>query len=317
MSAMPSIAAKSAGELRRRRGRRGFCRHVHAAPVARAGNDGAGLRAGLGCRRHLVLEPISRRALRRREHAVFLFVLRRAAAGMGLERAIRAAAGDIEIRQPCRRPLQSAPRHPVQYPRRERRRSTRRHRVVGHDFRRQDGRPQNSSCSPPAACRMRGCPTSRASIVSRARSITPATGRMKRSILPASASASSARDRRRSSRCRSLPNRRANSRYFSAPRISPFPPATRRSREAGAAEVSRADYPEIRRFAREVARTASIPRCPTAARSTTATTNAARNMRRAGTAAGSPSCRSTTTSRSTRRPTTPPPISSARRSPRS
>ena len=30
-------------DLRRRRGRRGLCRHVHAAPVARAGHDGAGL----------------------------------------------------------------------------------------------------------------------------------------------------------------------------------------------------------------------------------------------------------------------------------
>ena len=58
-------------------------------------------------------------------------------------------------------------------------------------------------------------------------------------------------------------------------------------------------------------------RCPTAARSTTATTSGAPNTKRAGPAAGSPSCRSTTISRSTRRPTTPPPISSAKRSPRS
>jgi cation diffusion facilitator CzcD-associated flavoprotein CzcO len=61
-------------------------------------------------------------------------------------------------------------------------------------------------------------------------------------------------------------------------------------------------------------RTASIPRCPIAARSTTATTSAARNTRRAGIAAGSPSCRSTTISGSTRRPTTRRRISSAKRS---
>ena len=48
--------------------------------------------------------------------------------------------------------------------------------------------------------------------------------------------------------------------------------------------------------ARRSRATASIPRCPTAARSMTATTSAARNTRRAGTAAGSPSCRSTITS---------------------
>ena len=127
-------------DLRRRRGRRGLCRHVHAAPAARAGHVGAGLRAGRRRRRHLVLEPLSRRALRRREHAVFLFVLRRAAAGMGLERALRAAAGDPEIRQPRRRPLRPAPRHPVQHPRRAARRSTRAPTLWSvDDLRRQDG----------------------------------------------------------------------------------------------------------------------------------------------------------------------------------
>ena len=62
-------------------------------------------------------------------------------------------------------------------------------------------------------------------------------------------------------------------------------------------QAFRAKYPEVRHFARDGGRaTASIPKCPTAARSTTATTSAARNTRRAGTAAGSPSCRSTTIS---------------------
>ena len=126
MSATPIGCRQIRRDLRRRRGRRGLCRHVHAAPAARAGDDGAGVRAGRGRRRHLVLEPLSRRALRCREHAIFLFVLRRTAAGMGLERALRAAARDFEIRQPRRRSLRSASRHPVRHPRRARRSSTRR-----------------------------------------------------------------------------------------------------------------------------------------------------------------------------------------------
>ena len=75
----------------------------------------------------------------------------------------------------------------------------------------------------------------------------------------------------------------------------------------GAAEVSRQLSRDQALCARGGAATASIPRCPIAARSTTATTSAARNTRRAGIAAGSPSCRSTTISGWTRRPTTPPP----------
>ncbi len=48
----------------------------------------------------------------------------------------------------------------------------------------------------------------------------------------------------------------------------------------------RADYPEIRRFAREeIAQRHRTPRCPTAARSTTATTSGAPTTKRAGAAA--------------------------------
>jgi choline dehydrogenase-like flavoprotein len=43
--------------------------------------------------------------LRRREHAVFLPILGGAAAGVGLVRALCAAAGDPALRQPRRRPL--------------------------------------------------------------------------------------------------------------------------------------------------------------------------------------------------------------------
>ena len=78
---------------------------------------GAGLRAGQWRRRHLVLEPLSRRALRRREHAVFLLVLRGIAAGVELERALRAAARDPRntpttspIASTCARTSSSTPR---------------------------------------------------------------------------------------------------------------------------------------------------------------------------------------------------------------
>ena len=45
--------------------------------------------------------------------AVFLPVLARAAAGMGVDRALRHPARDPALRQPRRRPLRPAPRHPV------------------------------------------------------------------------------------------------------------------------------------------------------------------------------------------------------------
>ena len=197
-------------DLRRRRGRRGLCRHVHAAPVARAGHDGAGLRAGLGRRRHLVLEPLSRRALRRREHAIFLFILRRAAAGVGLERALRAAARDPEIRQPRRRPLRSAPRHPVQHPRRARGLRRDDLPVVGRDLRRQDGhgkirRARHRLPVERADARHQGP----RSIQGQGLSHRPLAARGGRFHRPA-CRRHRHRDRRRSSRCRSLPSRRAS-----------------------------------------------------------------------------------------------------------
>ncbi len=80
-----------------------------------------------------------------------LFVLGGIAAEMGLERALRAAARNPEIRQSRRRPFQSPPGYPVQYPRRaDRVRRERRH-LAGRNLRRQDRDPQNTSCSPPAA----------------------------------------------------------------------------------------------------------------------------------------------------------------------
>ena len=108
----------------------GFAGHVHAASPARSRHVGPRVRGGQRRRRHLVLEPLSRRALRRREHAVLLLVLAGAAAGMAVERAVRLAAGDPALRQPRRRPVRPAARHPVRHAGDRRRASTRR-RIAG------------------------------------------------------------------------------------------------------------------------------------------------------------------------------------------
>ena len=55
-----------------------------------------------------------------------------------------------------------------------------RQHLVGDHVRRQDRGGATTSCSPPVVSRTRGCPTSRVSPTSRARSITPGTGRMNR-----------------------------------------------------------------------------------------------------------------------------------------
>ena len=61
----------------------GFAGLYCLAPAARARALGAGLRGGQGRRRHLVLEPLPGRALRRREHGLLLFVLRRSRSRSG------------------------------------------------------------------------------------------------------------------------------------------------------------------------------------------------------------------------------------------
>ena len=79
------------------------------------------LEAGIGRRRHLVLEPLSRRALRFRKLLLRLFLLAGAAGGMGLVGAFRSAARDPALSQLCRRQVRPAPRHPVPQPRDARR----------------------------------------------------------------------------------------------------------------------------------------------------------------------------------------------------
>ena len=111
------IPQRRRARLRRGDRRRGLCRDVHAASAARARLSRARVRGRQRRRRHLVLEPLSGRALRRRKHGVFLPVLRRAAAGMGVERALRRATGAAALRQSCGRSLRPAARHPVRHAR--------------------------------------------------------------------------------------------------------------------------------------------------------------------------------------------------------
>ena len=77
------VDERGRGKDARRRGRRRRVRGaVRPAPAARAGPAGRRARGGRRGRRHLVLEPLPGRALRRREPRVLLLVLRGAAAGV-------------------------------------------------------------------------------------------------------------------------------------------------------------------------------------------------------------------------------------------
>src|SRR5260370_14120175 len=73
--------------LRRDRHRRRNFRHVYALPPARTGHDRTGFRGRHEHRRHLVLEPLSRRAFRFRKLDLWLLLFQRADGGMGLEGA--------------------------------------------------------------------------------------------------------------------------------------------------------------------------------------------------------------------------------------
>ena len=160
-------------------------------------------REGFGRRRHLVLEPLSGRALRHPEPGVLLRLRRRARAGMGLDRALRLAARDRALPQPHRRPLRPAPRHPPEH-RRDRGDVRRGHRHLG-------GRDRDRRAVPRPVLRhghrrpVGTEPTRlpRASTPSRARSCRRACGPRKASSSRASASASSGPARRA---CRPSPS---------------------------------------------------------------------------------------------------------------
>ena len=105
-------------------------------------------------------------------------VLRRAAAGVGLERALRRAAGDPALRQPRRRPVRPAPRHPVRHAREPRRASTRPRPLGDRDRRRRAHHGHASASWRPAASPRPTRRPSGAARPSRASATTPATGRI-------------------------------------------------------------------------------------------------------------------------------------------
>ena len=136
MSAMPSVTAKPSDAY-------DVVVSVRALPACTcctgcaAGMTARVFEQGSARRRHVVLEPLPRRALRRREHAVLLFVLGRAAAGMGLERAPRAAAGVLKYANHVADRFNLRP--DIQFNTRSKApRSTKQAGVVDLDIRRQD-----------------------------------------------------------------------------------------------------------------------------------------------------------------------------------
>ena len=101
---------------RRRRGRR-VRRNLCLAQIPVSGIDDAGIRGRAGGRRHLVLQPVSRCALRCGERRLLLFVLRRVATAMVVEREVRDAGRDPALPELGRRHTRPARRNHVQYPR--------------------------------------------------------------------------------------------------------------------------------------------------------------------------------------------------------
>ena len=101
------------GRCRRAGRRRRHHRHLPAVPRAGSGLLRAAARGRRWRRRHLVLEPLSRRALRLRELHLRLPVLEGAVRRVGVAGALRGAARDRALPQPRRRPVRPAPPHPV------------------------------------------------------------------------------------------------------------------------------------------------------------------------------------------------------------
>ena len=98
---------------RRRRRRR---RHLPDQAAGRPRHRGHRARGRRRSRRHLVLEPLSRRALRFGELHLRLLLLARAARRMALEGALLRPAREPALPQPRRRQVRPAPAHAVQLP---------------------------------------------------------------------------------------------------------------------------------------------------------------------------------------------------------
>ena len=133
----------------------------------------------------------------------------------------------LRLRQPCRRPFRSAPAHRVRHARHRRTASMKPPNAGASRPTAATGFPPNSASWRSAACRRRTIRRSRGARTFAGRSTTPANGRMRASISPGFASASSAPDPRRSSRSRSSRSRLPRSPCSSAPRPIRCRPGTR------------------------------------------------------------------------------------------
>lgn len=100
---------------RRDRRRRRICWHAHAASTAGRWLPRALLRGWQRTWRHVVLEPLSRRTLRHSQPRLLLFVLERARARMGMERALRRTARNRTLCQSRSGPFRSASPDSIQY----------------------------------------------------------------------------------------------------------------------------------------------------------------------------------------------------------
>ena len=170
--------------------------------LRKAGFTTVGARRGRRRRRHLVLEPLSRRTLRHSDHRLQLHV--RSGSGERVEMVgeIRNPARNPALSRLRRRPLRSAARHPLSHQGHGGDIGIRARNAGGSRPTTARAYPAATTSWPPAVSPRPSRRRSMASRTSRARSISPVAGRMTRSSSPASASRSSARDRRGSRRSR-------------------------------------------------------------------------------------------------------------------
>jgi len=105
---------RSCGRARRHRRRRRPRWAIRTLPIAWARVEGARVRSGQRDRQDVVLEPLSRRAMRCGKRGVFLRLRWRPAAGVAMAGALWHPAGDPALHQPCRGSVRSAAQRPAQ-----------------------------------------------------------------------------------------------------------------------------------------------------------------------------------------------------------